>query len=168
MTDIGAPDALTQRGGRHVRWRPPDTDRKRLEVLYDRGEVELVTGAREASQSHALEAMMRLEMREPHLNLLALVARSVELRRAHHCPGEIAGILVDVSCNLAKEHPRKALRFERACIAVALGCKVAQHVPAFGSKTAAELSLDGVREFRTDAIAVGLTLKLPPRANAAE
>src|ERR1700676_1640095 len=72
--------------------------------------------------------MMRLEVCEPHLDLLALVARSVELGRPHQRAGEIASVLVDVSCDLAKEHPRTALRLEWACIAIALGCKIAQHV----------------------------------------
>jgi hypothetical protein len=35
--------------------------------------------------------MMRLEVGEPHLNLLALIARLLELRRARQCAGEIAG-----------------------------------------------------------------------------
>jgi hypothetical protein len=106
---------FTERCSRHVRRRPPDADRK-----HDRSEVELVTGSREASQSHAFEAMMRLEVREPHLDLLALVAGSVELRRAHQSAAEIAGILVDIACDPAKEHPRTALRLEWACIAIAL------------------------------------------------
>src|SRR5262249_1331900 len=112
----------------HMWWRAPDASRKRFEVLHNSGEVELVAGSREASKSHALEALMRLGVREPPLILLALVARSVELRRAHECAGEIAGNFVDVSCDLAKEHPRAALRLEWACVAIALGRKVAQHV----------------------------------------
>jgi hypothetical protein len=60
--------------GGHVRRRPPDTDRERLEVLRDCGEVELVTSARETSQSHSLEAMMGLEVSKPHLDLLSLIA----------------------------------------------------------------------------------------------
>jgi len=42
------------------------------------------------TEPHALEAMMRLEVGEPHLNLLALVARLIELRSARRCAGEIA------------------------------------------------------------------------------
>jgi hypothetical protein len=44
------------------------------EVLRDCGEVELVASAREASQSHSLEAMMGLEVSKPHLDPLLLVA----------------------------------------------------------------------------------------------
>jgi transaldolase len=41
-------------------------------------------------------------------------------------------------------------------------------LPAFGTKSAADLSLDGVEAFRTDAIAAGRPLELPSRADAAE
>src|SRR5262249_11787016 len=97
-------------------------------MLHDCGEMELVTGSREASQSHTLEAMMRLEVREPHLNPLAFVARFAELQCTHECASEIASILVDVSCDLAREHSRATLRFEWTCVAIALGRKITQHV----------------------------------------
>jgi hypothetical protein len=41
--------------------------RERLQVLHDSSEVELVARTTEASQAHALKAMMGLEMREAHL-----------------------------------------------------------------------------------------------------
>src|ERR1700692_985220 len=72
--------------------------------------------------------MMGLEVSKPHLDLLSLVARSVELRGAGQCAVAIARILVDVSRDLAKTHLRTALRFERTCIAIALGRKVTQCV----------------------------------------
>jgi hypothetical protein len=56
------------------RRRPPDPERKRLEVLRDGGKVELVASSREASQSNSLEVMMGLEVSKPHLDLLSLVA----------------------------------------------------------------------------------------------
>ncbi len=84
--------------------------------------------APEASQPHSLEAMMVLEVSKPYLDFLPLVGRSVELRGADQCAGEVAGILVDVSRDLAKRHLRTALRFKLASIATALGRKVAQHV----------------------------------------
>src|ERR1700693_3602554 len=55
---------------------------KGLQVLHDRCEVELVARAGEAPETQALEAMMGLQVRKPHLDLLAFVARFVELRRA--------------------------------------------------------------------------------------
>src|SRR5262249_61363030 len=72
--------------------------------------------------------MMRLEVREPHLNPLAFVTRFAELQCTHECASEIASILVDVSCDLAREHSRAALRFEWTCVAIALGRKITQHV----------------------------------------
>src|SRR5262249_58453626 len=69
--------------GRAVRRRPPDADRKCFEVLHDCSEVELVAGAGETPQPHPFEAMVGLEVSKPHLDLLALVARSVELGGAH-------------------------------------------------------------------------------------
>lgn len=102
--------------------------RQCFEVLHDCGEVELVARPRQPSQSHTLKAMMGLEVGKPHLDFLALVARFVELRRTHQCAGEIASILVDVTCDLAKEHLRTALLFESTCIAIALGREVAQDV----------------------------------------
>src|SRR5262245_3715669 len=112
MVDVGRHVCSGNARSWHIWRRPPDAHRECFEVLHDCGEVELVTGSRDASQPHALEAMMRLEVREPHLNLLALIARFVELRCTHECAGEIASILVDVSRDLPKEHPRTALRFK--------------------------------------------------------
>ena len=43
---------------------------ERLEVLGDGGQVELVARASETSQAHALEAMVDLQVREPHLYFL--------------------------------------------------------------------------------------------------
>jgi len=45
-----------------------------LEVLRDCGEMELVACAGEASQSHALEPMVDLQVGEAHLYFLALIA----------------------------------------------------------------------------------------------
>src|SRR5262249_883409 len=126
--DAGRSGCSRRAGSWAVRRRPPDADRKRFEVLHDCGEVELVAGAGEPPQPHSLEAMMGLEVSKPHLDLLALVARSGELRRAHQGAGKIASIFVDVARDLAREHVRTTLRFEWARVAVALGREVSQHV----------------------------------------
>jgi hypothetical protein len=42
--------------------------------LDRRRELELITGTCEPSQSHSLEMMMDLEVCEPHLDLLAIIA----------------------------------------------------------------------------------------------
>ena len=70
---------------------------KGFEVLHDGGEMELVARTREAPEAHPLEAVMGFQVRKAHLNLLALISRSVELRCLHQRAGVIAGIFVDVS-----------------------------------------------------------------------
>ena len=53
-----------------------------LEVLDNCPEVELIASAGEAPKAHALESVVDLQVSKPHLDLLALIARSFELRRA--------------------------------------------------------------------------------------
>ena len=98
---------------------------ERLEVLHDGCEVELVARAGETPQPHALEAMMGLEVRKSHLDLLALIARLFELRRTHEAASMIAGILMDVACDLARGRVRTALRLEWTRAAVAPRCTIA-------------------------------------------
>ena len=45
---------------------------------------------------------------------------------------------------------------------------VLKKMPAIGTKSDAELSLDAVRAFRDDALAAGLSLELPGASRAAE
>jgi hypothetical protein len=47
---------------------------QRLQVLHNGREVELVARTGEPPQAHALESMVGLQVREAHLDLLALVA----------------------------------------------------------------------------------------------
>ena len=57
-----------------VRRGPPEVAGNRLEVLDRSRELELITGTCEPSQSHPFEVMMNLEVREPHLDFLAISA----------------------------------------------------------------------------------------------
>src|SRR5215470_486908 len=57
---------------------------------------------------------------------------------------------------------------EIGCHIITAPADILKKLPAIGSKTAADLSLDAVKAFRADAIAAGLTLELAPRADAAE
>jgi len=57
-----------------IRWWLEGSQRQGLEVLHDGGEVELIACPGEATQPHALEAMVGFEVRKSHLDLLALVA----------------------------------------------------------------------------------------------
>jgi transaldolase len=57
---------------------------------------------------------------------------------------------------------------EMGCHIITAPADILKKLPALGSKTGAELSLDAVKAFRTDAVVAGLTLKLAPQADAAE
>jgi len=55
---------------------------------------------------------------------------------------------------------------EMRCHIITAPAELLKKLPFMGSKTAAELSLDAVQLFRTDALAAGLTLTLPQPAAA--
>lgn len=57
---------------------------------------------------------------------------------------------------------------EIGCHIITAPADILKKLTALGSKSAADLSLDAVKAFRTDALAAGLALKLAPRADAAE
>jgi transaldolase len=57
---------------------------------------------------------------------------------------------------------------EMDCHIITAPADILKKLPAMGSKSAAELSLDAVKAFRSDAIAAGLSLHLDSRADAAE
>ena len=57
---------------------------------------------------------------------------------------------------------------EIGCHIITAPADILKKLPAIGSKSAADLSLDAVKAFRADAVAAGLTLKLAPHADAAE
>jgi transaldolase len=57
---------------------------------------------------------------------------------------------------------------EMGCHIITAPADVLKKLPALGSKTGRELSLDAVRAFRDDAIAAGLRLDVPGKAQAAE
>jgi hypothetical protein len=71
--------------------------------------LELITRTCEPSQSHPLKVMMDLEMRKSHLDLLALIARFRKLRSTHECADLIAGLFVDVACDLSEWGARASL-----------------------------------------------------------
>jgi transaldolase len=54
------------------------------------------------------------------------------------------------------------------CHIITAPADVLKKLPALGTRTDAELSLDAVRAFREDAVAAGLALPIPPPARAAE
>jgi transaldolase len=57
---------------------------------------------------------------------------------------------------------------EIGCHIITAPADVLKKLPALGTKSGAELSLDGVKAFRDDALAAGLVLRLPEASQAAE
>ena len=146
---VGATGVLRRRGERHHRrlgnergrslpWRPENSKRERLEVLDDGGEVELVARTGKPPKPHAFEAMVGLQMREPHLNALSLVSRSGKCLCLHLSPSDIAGVLVQVAWDLARVGIRAALCSDRAYIAVALRGAVEQRAAVMHGATGLE------------------------------
>jgi hypothetical protein len=64
--------------------------------------MELVARTGKPPKPHALEAMVSLEMREPHLNALSLVSRSGKCLCLHLSPSDMAGVLMEVARDLAR------------------------------------------------------------------
>jgi len=56
-------------------WWPEDSERQGLEVLHGGGEKELVACTRKASQPHALEAVVNLQVGKAHLDAFAQIAQ---------------------------------------------------------------------------------------------
>jgi transaldolase len=57
---------------------------------------------------------------------------------------------------------------EIGCHIITAPADILKKLPALGTKSGAELSLDGVKAFRDDALAAGLVLRLPGASQAAE
>lgn len=90
--------------------------------------MELVAGTGEAAEPHAFEAMVGLQMREPHLNPLSLIPRSDECLCLHLPPRHFAGVFVEVARNLARLGGSAALRSDRTDVAIMLRGAVQQRV----------------------------------------
>ena len=71
---------------------------------------------------------MDLEVRKPHLDLLALIARFLKRRGAYERPRMIAGVLVNVARDYAVLSVWAALRLEGARAAVVSARRIAQHI----------------------------------------
>jgi transaldolase len=57
---------------------------------------------------------------------------------------------------------------EMGCHIITAPPDILKKLPAMGSKTGVEISLDAVKAFREDALAAGLTLAIPGTSRAAE
>src|SRR3954471_6600867 len=81
---------------------------------------QLVLGPSSTTQSKSTELKDALQVRKPHLDLLALTSRRLEALGISERPGDVPGVLMYVARDLARWFFWAALRFERAYIAVEL------------------------------------------------
>ena len=102
--------------------------RKRFEILHDCRKVELIAGAGETSQSHALEAMMGLQVRKTHLDLLAIITRFFECGRTFKFPHMIANVFVYIARDYALRRVRAALGLQETGAAIGGACRIAQYL----------------------------------------
>src|SRR5438128_9944987 len=86
---------------------------KGLQVLHDGSEVELVACTGKAAQPHTLEAVVCLQVRKAHLDLLALVTGFGELRCTHQGARRIACVLIHVARDLSEDYLRRAPWLDR-------------------------------------------------------
>ncbi len=71
-------------------------------------------GASRTSQSKPTKPQDALQVREPHLDLLALAPRLLEALGASERPGDVSGVLMDIARDLTRWFFWAALGFERA------------------------------------------------------
>jgi hypothetical protein len=85
---------------------------------------QIVLGTSRSTQSKPTELQDALQMREPHLDLLALPPRLLEALGTGERTGKIPGVLKDVARDLACRFLWAALRFEWTNVAVELACAI--------------------------------------------
>jgi len=82
-------------------WRPSDQRCEPPQVLSDGGQNELIPGASWTAQSKPAELQDALEVCKPHLDLLALAPRLLEVLGADERSGDVTGMLMDIARDLA-------------------------------------------------------------------
>ena len=131
------------------------------EVLGGCSEQELVAGAAWTAQSEPTEPEDALEVGEQHLDLLATMSRAFISRCPCQGPGNVAGVFVEVSRDLAGRCVRTARGLESTDFAVTLAAPVDTR-PVLGDAGAwggvGSLKLHQVLAFRT-CIAVPLGIE---------
>ena len=73
-------------------WRACDQRCEPPQVLSDGGKNKLIMGTSRAAQSKPTEPQDALQVREPHLDLLALTPRLLEALGTSERPGDVSGI----------------------------------------------------------------------------
>jgi hypothetical protein len=118
---------------------PSATEAQPGSWLKDSGQNKFILGASWTVQSKPAELQDALEVRKPHLDLLALAPRLLEVLGANERSGDVAGTLMDIARNLARWVFRTALRFERAYIAVELAGAIQKRLALMHGATCPKL-----------------------------
>src|SRR5262245_39578156 len=173
MVDVGRHVCSGNARSWHIWRRPPDAHCECFEVLHDCGEVELVTGSREASQPHALEAMMRLE-ELGNRTCLALWRRPIRFLRCdtvisagirfHHAGVNCKALAlhqtrIHACPHNRLEHMAEGIAFPKAAVPIDRERRVIRHLvveieaaePAIGK---VKLNLLAQPALRPDAVAI--------------
>ena len=82
-------------------WWSRDQRREAPQILSDGSQNKLILGASRPTQSKSTEPQDALQMRKPHLDLLALAPRLLKVLGANERSGDIAGMLMDIARDLA-------------------------------------------------------------------
>jgi len=80
---------------------PSATEAQPGSWLKDSGQNKFILGASWTAQSKPAELQDALEVRKPHLDLLALAPRLVDVLGANERSGDVAGMLMDITRDLA-------------------------------------------------------------------
>ncbi|MFK4501879.1 hypothetical protein ABIF86_006170 [Bradyrhizobium japonicum] len=108
---------------------PPTLTREAPQILSDCSKNKLVLGAPWATKPKPTKPQDALQMRKPHLDLLALTSRRLESLGASERPGDVPGVLMYVARDLARWFFWTALRFKRTCVAVELARTIQKCLP---------------------------------------
>ena len=109
-------------------WRSRNQRCEPPQVLSNGGQNKLVLSTSWTTQSKPTELQDALQVREPHLDLLALTPRLLEALGASERPRNVPGMFMDIARDLARWFLWAALRFEWANVAVELACAIQQRL----------------------------------------
>jgi hypothetical protein len=82
-------------------WWPSNQRSEPSQVLGDGGQNKFILGASWTAESKPAELQDALEVRKPHLDLLALAPRLLKVLGANERSGDVAGMLMDIARDLA-------------------------------------------------------------------
>ena len=121
------------------RWRPSDQRCEPPQILSDGGQNKFILSASWATKPKPTEPQDALQVCEPHLDLLALAPRLLKALGASERAGNVSGVLMDVTRDLARRLLWAALRFERAYVAVELACTIQKRLALVNGAACSEL-----------------------------